>query len=75
MDAVENLVGLQPWLAEHDSALHDELYGGEDPAALDDLQAAARHLGLSDVDVHAARIRRSLHDDPAQAVGSSKEPP
>jgi hypothetical protein len=70
---VEEFVGLQAWLAEHDQALHDELYGGEDPAVLDDLQAAAKQLGLSDVDAHAARIRRGLRDDPAQAVGSSKE--
>ncbi len=30
------------------------------------------HL-LDDVDEHAARIRRGLVDDPAQAIGSSKE--
>lgn len=60
---VEEFVGLQAWMAEHDPALHDELYGDEDPAVLDDLQAAAKQLGLSDVDAHAARIRRGLRDE------------
>jgi hypothetical protein len=70
---IEDFVGLQAWLIDHAPALHDELYAGEDAAALDDLQAASKKLGLSDVDEHAARIRRRLHDDPAQAIGSSKE--
>jgi hypothetical protein len=70
---VEDFVGLQAWLAEHDRGLHDELYAGEDAAVLDDLQAAAKQLGVPDVAEHAVRIRRGLHDDPAQAIGSSKE--
>lgn len=70
---VEEFVGLQAWLADHDSRLHDELYAGEDAAVLDDLQAAAKQLGVPDVAEHAVRIRRGLHDDPAQAIGSSKE--
>ena len=70
---VEEFVGLQAWLADHDSRLHDELYAGEDAAVLDDLQAAAGQLGVPDVAEHAVRIRRGLHDDPAQAIGSSKE--
>jgi hypothetical protein len=73
LDDVEDFVGLQAWLADYAPALHDELYAGEDAAALDELQAASKELGLSDVDEHAARIRRGLHDDPAQAIGSSKE--
>lgn len=40
---------------------------------LDELQVVTKELGLEDVDEHAARIRRGLHDDPAQAIGSSKE--
>lgn len=70
---VEDFVGLQAWLAEHDRRLHDELYAGEDAAVLDDLQAAVKELGVPDVAEHAVRIRRGLHDDPAQAIGSSKE--
>lgn len=70
---VEEFIGLQAWLEEHDAPRHHELYAGEDAAVLDDLQAAAKQLVISDVTEHAARIRRGLHDDPAQAVGSSKE--
>lgn len=40
---------------------------------MDELQAAAAELGLADIDEHAARIRRGLHEDPAQAIGSAKE--
>ncbi|MGI8730956.1 MAG: abortive infection family protein [Solirubrobacteraceae bacterium] len=70
---VEEFVGLQAWLSDHERALHDELYAGEGAAVLDELQAAAQQLGVPDVAEHAVRIRRSLHDDPAQAIGSSKE--
>src|SRR5260370_307577 len=47
------------------------MYGG--PVPVDALQAAAAELGITDVDEHAVRIRRGLHDDPAQAIGSAKE--
>ena len=70
---VEEKVGLQAWLADHDRALHDALYAGEDRAALDDLDRAAAQLGIADIDMHAARIRKGLHGDPAQAIGSAKE--
>ena len=40
---------------------------------LDELQLAAKQLGLEDVVEHAARIRRGLRDDPGQAIGSSKD--
>jgi len=72
---VEEYLGLASWLREGDRALYAELYGGDDAheAATDDLQEAARSLGLSDVDEHAARIRRGLRDDPPLAIGASKE--
>jgi hypothetical protein len=73
LSEVEEFVGLQAWLAVNEPKLHDELYAGEDSAALDALQTAAQDLGIADVREHAVRIRRSLHDDPAQAIGSSKE--
>lgn len=69
---VEDKVGLEAWLAEHEHGLHDALYAGEDHAALDDLERAAE-LGVADIDMHAARIRNGLRDDPAQAIGSAKE--
>lgn len=70
---VESALNLQAWLKENDPELYRELYAGEDESVLDELQSAAALLGVPDVDEHAARIRRSLHDDPAQAIGSSKE--
>lgn len=70
---VEERVGLQRWLAANDPALHEALYRGEESAVLDDLEEASERLGIPDVGMHAARIRRSIHEDPAQAIGSAKE--
>lgn len=70
---VEEYLNLPAWLREHDRALYQALYAGDDDVVLDELQVAAKQLGLEDVDEHAARIRRGLRDDPAQAIGSSKE--
>ncbi len=70
---VENFLGLPAWLREHEPELYRALYVGEDEAALDELQSAADELGVPDIDEHAVRIRRGLRDDPAQAIGSSKE--
>lgn len=70
---VEEHIGLQAWLAANEPALHTELYAGEDAAVLDELDEASARLGIPDIDMHAARIRRGLHDDPAQAIGSAKE--
>lgn len=75
LSIVEEYLGLASWLQQDNHALYTELYGGGDTheAATDDLQEAARSLGLSDVDEHAARIRRGLRDDPPLAIGASKE--
>jgi AbiJ N-terminal domain 5 len=70
---VEEFLNLPAWLKDHDPELYRDLYAGEDEAALDELQAAAVELGIQDVDEHAVRIRRGLYQDPAQAIGSSKE--
>lgn len=74
LKTVEEFIGLPGWLRDHEPELYAELYGDQpDEITVDDLQAAAAELGLVDVDEHAARIRRSLHEDPAQAIGSAKE--
>jgi hypothetical protein len=73
LSIVEEFLNLPAWLKEHDPELYRDLYAGEDQAALDELQAEAAALGIQDVDEHAVRIRRGLHEDPAQAIGSSKE--
>jgi hypothetical protein len=70
---VEDRVGLQQWLGGNEPVLYEALYGGEDKVVLDDLQEASERLGLPDVSMHAARIRRSIREDPAQAIGSAKE--
>lgn len=70
---VENKVGVRNWLADHDRQLHDALYAGDTLTALDDLDRAADELGVTEIDMHAARIRKGLHDDPGQAIGSAKE--
>jgi hypothetical protein len=53
--------------------LYRDLHGGHDEAIVDDLQAAARDLGVPDIDEQASRIRHGLRQDPAQAVGAAKE--
>lgn len=73
LQIVEDRVGLQHWLAGNEPVLHAALYGGDDKVVLDDLQEASERLGLPDVGMHAARIRRSIHEDPAQAIGAAKE--
>lgn len=70
---VEEYLKLPSWLREREPALYNALYGGEDDVVVDELQATAVRLGLQDVDEHAARIRRGLREDPAQAIGSAKE--
>jgi hypothetical protein len=70
---VEEKVGLKEWLAANDRQLYQELYAGEDSVVLNELDDAADRLGIPDIDMHAARIRRGLHTDPAQAIGSAKE--
>ncbi len=49
------------------------MYAGQGTAVLDELDEAVERFGIPDIDMHAARIRRGLHDDPAQAIGSAKE--
>jgi hypothetical protein len=70
---VEDKVGLRKWLADHDRQLHDALYASDNVASLDDLDDAAGELGITEIDMHAARIRKGLRDDPGQAIGSAKE--
>ena len=70
-DVVEDFLGLPDWLRKSEPELYAQMYGGLVP--VDALQAAAAELGITDVDEHAARIRRGLRDDPAQAIGSAKE--
>ncbi|WP_190197151.1 abortive infection family protein [Streptomyces djakartensis] len=70
----ERMLGLPEWLTQHEPVLFSDIYGSQmADVGVDELQAAAKQLGLADVDEHAARIRRGIRDDPAQAIGSAKE--
>ncbi|MDX2514604.1 MULTISPECIES: abortive infection family protein [Streptomyces] len=70
----ERMLGLPEWLAQYEPVLFSDIYGSQvADVGVDELQAAAKELGLADVDEHAARIRRGIRDDPAQAIGSAKE--
>jgi hypothetical protein len=68
---VEDFLDLPDWLHRSEPDLYAKLYGG--PVPVDALQTAAIELGVADVDEHAVRTRRGLHDDPVQAIGSAKE--
>ncbi len=70
---VENLVGLEQWLRENDPALHAELYDIGEIVSLEEVESAAKHLDIVELNKHAARIRRGIQDDPEQAIGSAKE--
>jgi len=74
LEIVEEYVGLENWLRNHDAALFAELYGTGDMAVpLEDVEEVASRLDVIELNRHAARIRHSLRDDPEQAIGSAKE--
>jgi abortive infection Abi-like protein len=69
---MEEYVGLEIWLKQNDPVLHSELYGG-DLVPLEHLEDASKILDVAEISRHAARIRRSITEDPSQAIGSAKE--
>lgn len=69
---VEEFVGLEDWLRTNDPQLHAELYGGT-PVTLKEIEEIGRIKSVCELYQSVARIRRSLPDDPALAVGSAKE--
>ena len=74
LEIVEEYVGLENWLKNHDATLFAELYGTVDMAVpLEDVEDVANRLDVIELNRHAARIRHSLRDDPEQALGSAKE--
>jgi len=73
LKVVEEFVSLEQWLKENDSALHTELYETSEIIPLEDVEHAAKHLDINELNKHAARIRRGLIDDPEQAIGSAKD--
>lgn len=74
LEIIEEYVGLENWLKNHDAPLFAELYGtGDTPVPLEDVEGVASRLDVIEINRHAARIRHSLRDDPEQALGSAKE--
>lgn len=73
LKTVEEFVGLEGWLRLHDPSSHAELYGGEHAPSLTDVEAASNKFDVVELKKHATRIRRSIGDDPEQAIGSAKE--
>lgn len=71
-NAVVEAVNLRPWLEENEPALYAEIFAGE-AVPLDDVAEAASVLAVGELEAHVRRIRATVHDDPAQAVGSAKE--
>jgi len=76
-EVVEDFLGLPGWLRDHNSNLYAELYGGQDAHGnvIDDLQAAARQLGLRTSTSTSSASGGHCGKDPPQAISSAKELP
>src|SRR5574341_2319537 len=72
LKVVEEFVGLEQWLKENDSTLHAELYDIGEMVSLEEVEQAAKHLDIVELNKHAARIRHGIRDDPEQAIGDRK---
>jgi len=76
LKTIEEFVGLRNWLRTHDAKLYAELYDDEAPdsvVTLEHVEEAAAIHDVFELNLHAARIRRGIVDDPSQAIGSAKE--
>lgn len=71
-NAVVEAVKLEPWLEANEPALYAELFTGE-TVPLDDVVEASSLLNVGELEAHVNRIRSTIYDDPALAVGSAKE--
>ncbi|HHW40228.1 MAG TPA: abortive infection family protein [Syntrophomonadaceae bacterium] len=69
---VEEFVGLEDWLRRNNPQLCAELYGGT-PVTFEEIEEIGKIRNVYELNQNVARIRRSLPDDPALAVGSAKE--
>lgn len=72
LKTLEDFVGLEKWLIQHDPQLHSELYGGT-PVSLEEIERASELNNVLELNQHIARIKHSIPNDPALAVGSAKE--
>ncbi|KKK48191.1 hypothetical protein LCGC14_3147630, partial [marine sediment metagenome] len=53
--------------------LHAELYEVGSTVPLHEVEEAASHFDVLELNKHAARIRMGIREDPEQAIGSAKE--
>lgn len=70
---IEQFIDLHSWLNINNPELSQLLYGGNSIDVLNGVEADASRFELKDVSAHVTRIRAGLRDDPAQAVGASKD--
>jgi len=72
IEIVEEFVNLKEWLRKNDPELFAELYGA-DSTSLEEIERVSKTYDILELNQEIARIKRSLRDDPALAVGSAKE--
>ena len=72
LETVEEFVGLEDWLRTSDTELYTEFYGMEQ-VSLEEIERAGEIHNVLELNQQIHRIRRSIHDDPALAIGSAKE--
>lgn len=72
LDKVLRQLNLENWLRENKPELHRQVFGDDTVPFLDDLEESEQAT-LDDIREYLQRIRHSVDDDPALAIGSAKE--
>lgn len=72
LDKVARHLELEKWLRTNEPAQHQLLYGDSSSSFLDDLEASDQET-LDSIEEYLKRVRQSINDDPALAIGSAKE--
>jgi hypothetical protein len=69
---VEDFIGLERWLDEHDPVLHAELYGDRSSPVLVE-EDLANLSDAASIRGHLTRIRDAASSDPELAIGTAKD--
>lgn len=72
IEIVERFVNLKDWLYKNDSELFAELYGAAS-ISLEEIERVGEIHNIFELNQGITRIKHSIPDDPALAVGSAKE--
>ena len=72
IEIVERFVNLKDWLHKNDLELFAELYGAAS-ISLEEIERVGEIHNILELNQGIARIKHSIPDDPALAVGSAKE--